>query len=230
MHSNTYVIIVAGGKGTRLKSDIPKQFISIHDKPIIAYTIEKFIDLTHLKDIIVVCNKDYINLCNSIVAQYFQDKSIQIVEGGTTRFHSVLNGLEAISNYKEPDIVAVHDAVRPFISYKCIHSLIEETSKNQNAIPCIKVSNTIYKLDENHNPFALDREALRAVQTPQCFNLKQLNNAYQFALNKNKNNFTDDASVWQFANNNLNLCEGEEQNIKITYPQDLMLAKIMIAP
>jgi len=228
LQSNTYVIIVAGGKGTRLKSEIPKQFIKVNKKPIIVYTIEKFVSLSNLKNIIIVCNKDYLDFCASIVATYFDGKiSFKIVEGGATRFHSVLNGLNSISNEKADDIVAIHDAVRPFVSQQCIQSLIEETAKNNNAIPSIKVSNTIYQLDENQNAKALKRDALRAVQTPQCFNLKQLKKAYQAALKQNENNFTDDASVWQFANYTLNLCEGEEQNFKITFQQDLVLAKNM---
>jgi len=228
LQANIYVIIVAGGKGTRLKSDIPKQFIRLNNKPILAYTIENFIKISNLKQVIIVCNADYNDLCRSIVADYFAEESIQIVDGGQTRFHSVKNGLNALADAQEDAIVAVHDAVRPFISEQCINLLIEETHKNQNAIPSIKVSNTIYELDANQNASALNRDALRAVQTPQCFNLKRLKNAYQFAQEKGTNNFTDDASVWQFANNKLNLCAGEEQNIKITYPKDLILAKALL--
>src|SRR5688572_29629779 len=140
-HSQYNIIIVAGGTGTRMQSTIPKQFIEIHGKPILIHTIEKFIEFDEFINVIVAVHKDYLTDANFMLAEYFPEKNIQTVLGGETRFHSVKNGLNCITN--KNDIVGIHDAARPLVSIETIKICFETAAKKGNAIPVAPVNESL---------------------------------------------------------------------------------------
>lgn len=221
------VVIVAGGIGSRMKADAPKQFITINGKPLIVYTINAFLENEALNftEIVIVYHKDYFNLLKKILSTYFKHTNFVLIEGGKTRFHSCYNGLKAIvSNNKK--LVAIHDAARPLVSKQLISAVFETAAAQQSAIPVIKLKDSVRMLSEEKNSSKIiDRSYLRLVQTPQCFNHSKLLAAYEKALKTNKINFTDDASVWEAAFGNVHLCNGDSKNIKVTTPFDLKLVK-----
>jgi len=227
------VVIVAGGTGSRMQSHLPKQFISIKGKPIIIYTLEKFLKAyTNIK-VVIVCHSEYIDFLNDILKEHVphSNSNIKVVEGGASRFHSSYKGLQNIPFKK--GLVAIHDAARPFIDSTTIQQCFQLCSEKGNAIPAIPVTDTIRQL-ENETSSIVDRRVLRKVQTPQCFRLSAIIEAYKYAVqqinthNVHNNQFTDDASVLEFYGKPVYLCEGQTNNIKITTPFDLKLAELMI--
>ena len=212
--NNKYVIIVAGGTGSRMKTDVPKQFLVLDDKPILMHTIEKFAQLSDITIVVVLPTNQieyWVNLCNKYNFNIYHS----IIEGGKTRFHSVQNGLNAISETK--GVVAIHDGVRPFISMELIEKLFLMAEQKGNAIPFTLPKESIREVKNDTNK-AVDRANYRLIQTPQCFNLFLLKNAYQVEFN---DSFTDDASVFENSNHTIFLVEGEYSNIKITTKEDL---------
>jgi 2-C-methyl-D-erythritol 4-phosphate cytidylyltransferase len=211
---------VAGGTGQRMKSDIPKQFLLLNNKPIIIHTIEKFIHANCT--IVVVLPIHQMDRWNDLKAEYPILNSVKIAEGGNTRFESVKNGLNTID---DDGIVAIHDAVRPLISIKKIDELIDFAAKNSNAIAAISCIDTIRFELENKSYTIIDREKTWMMQTPQCFNINDLKASY---LKAKHSNYTDDAAVYEDAGNKINLVEGEKLNIKITVAEDLKLAEFIL--
>lgn len=213
------VVIVAGGTGSRMGASIPKQFIEVFGKPIIVHTIEQFIHYAQDIEVVVVCHKDYIEHLNQLSKQYFPSAKINIVEGGNSRFQSCKIGIEAIADI-ENCVVAVHDAVRPNVSQTIISEGFNLANKSGSAIPATKVVDTLRVVFEDGSTEWIDRNQFRKIQTPQCFKLKELKQAYILADNNNEGNFTDDASVWEEAGFAVNLYQGDSLNIKITTPAD----------
>jgi 2-C-methyl-D-erythritol 4-phosphate cytidylyltransferase len=216
-----YLILVAAGSGSRFKSELPKQFIQINGREIFLYAIEKFLQYDpHIK-IIVVVSTAYKELMTTLLkanAIY----NVDIVVGGQTRFHSVQNGL---SEVKEQDaIVAIHDAARPLVSVQTIQNCMQKAQKNGNAIPVVVINESMREVGQNKN-YRVDRNLFRIVQTPQCFLANKIKSAYEVPFN---DNFTDDASVLEANGEKINLVEGNFENIKITNPQDLVIAKALI--
>lgn len=224
---NKAAVIVAGGTGSRMQSDLPKQFIEIKGKPIIIYTIEKFLLAFETIELVVVCHKDFIDLLANLLEKHNISKKIKITEGGISRFYSSFYGLNAIENPPNK-IVAIHDAARPFVTVKLIRNLFSSAAWQKSAIPVIEVTNTIRSIKKDNSSKHIDRTNLRKVQTPQCFVLQDIKAAYQFAINNNKVQFTDDASVFEFAGNTVFLNEGQINNYKITSPFDLQLAELLL--
>jgi len=222
------VVIVAGGKGSRMQMDVPKQFISINNKPIIVYTIEAFLSANDAMQVIVICHTQYISELTHILNQHFGNMPIQIVEGGATRFHSSYAGLKAVT-FKN-GLVAIHDAARPFIKPTVIKQCFESCAQKGNAIPAIPVTDSIRSV-ENEPSAIVDRSVLRKIQTPQCFQLNQILAAYKVAVQKIETEsiqFTDDASVLEWYGKPIFLCEGQIDNFKITTPFDLKLAELIL--
>ena len=217
--NNDTVILVAGGTGSRMGSDIPKQFIEIGGKTILSRTIHTFHQYNPALEIIVVMHPLWVN--------YWQDNHFSsvpkhtVVAGGSERFHSVKNGLLAAKNN---GIVAIHDAVRPFVSNETIARTFQKAREFGCAIPTLPIFDSIRKL-ENDNSQAVDRNAYVAVQTPQCFQYQTLLQAYN---QRYQTTFTDDASVCEQAGHHIHLVEGNRENIKITSPFDLKLAETLI--
>jgi 2-C-methyl-D-erythritol 4-phosphate cytidylyltransferase len=222
--SPIYGIIVAGGSGKRMNNTLPKQFIPIGGLPVLMHTIKRFIDYPKSINIVLVLPKDQIttweNLCRtySFASSY---PSFSIVEGGETRFQSVKNGLQSIA--EKEGIVLIHDGVRPFVSRKIIENAIKTTIQWGNAISSVPLKESIRAIEGDKNKSA-ERTAFRIIQTPQCFRLSFIKEAYEapeLPL------FTDDASVAEYAGASIKLIEGAYENIKITTPEDLKLAEIM---
>lgn len=216
-----YAIIVAGGSGKRMQSAIAKQFLLLNHKPVMMHTLQAF-HLSEIQpEIILVLNKDDHQYWKDLCLKYHFDIPHTLVEGGKERFHSVRNGLMSI---KEDGVVAVHDAVRPVVSYGLITQTFKEALEIGNAIPCVKPSDSVRKLQDNASKI-INRDKLVLIQTPQTFDLGQLRTAYQQRFSKK---FTDDASVVEAAGFKINLIEGNRNNIKITFPEDLELASFLL--
>ncbi len=215
------IIIVAGGSGSRMNAGIPKQFIELAGKPILMHTIEKFYSANLSVKIIVVLPENEVEKWKELCAKNNFKIKHEVVAGGETRFHSVKNGLERAG---ETGVTGIHDGVRPLVSAALINKCFSEAAKNGNAVPCIPVTDSIRTLDGNQNRI-LSRDAIVKIQTPQCFSSALLKKAYKQDY---KNLFTDDASVVEATGEKINLIEGEESNIKITFPIDLDIANVLL--
>ena len=217
-----FLVLVAGGSGSRMKSTLPKQFLLIDGKPIILHSIEKFIETIESIQIVLVLQKNEWDRWEKIRQEHSFTYPILLAEAGATRFASVQAGLNKLQEKK--GIVAIHDAVRPLVSKQCILNCFELASKTGNAIPVIELKDSIRILEEKGNS-AIDRKNFRLVQTPQCFELSQLKQAYAQA---NSENFTDDASLFESSGHELHLTEGDDENFKITTQLDFELAKLLL--
>ncbi len=216
-----YAIIVAGGTGSRMKGDIPKQFVLLNGKPVIVYSIEAFNNYDPDLQILLVIHPDYIEYWNKLSVQYKFSVPYKVVNGGETRFASVKNGLDSIET---DGFVAIHDAARPLIDAGFIKQLFEQASVYGSAVPGIALNDTI-RILENNTSRQLDRMLLRAMQTPQVFKVTELKYAYLQAFQAL---FTDDASVMQSAGFQLHLTDGRLENIKITIQKDFAFAELMM--
>lgn len=215
-----YAIIVAGGSGSRMGTDIPKQFLEIQGKPILIHTLLKFQEI--VDKVIIVLPKDQFHHWNELQKRFNLNMRIDLAEGGETRFDSVKNGLGLI--YQLDGLVAVHDAVRPFVSEITIEKAFISAEKNGSGVVAVPVKDSIRRKDADQN-IALDRNYYYLMQTPQTFRLPLLKKAYQNAKGKN---FTDDASVFEADGNEVKLIDGSYDNIKITTPEDLFLAEAIL--
>ena len=211
-------LIVAGGKGERMNTDIPKQFLVLNDLPILMHSLNAF---SHLDKIILVLPRAQIENWEELCKQYNFILKHTVVAGGINRFGSVKNGLAKID---EGSIVAIHDGVRPLVSKNLINKLIGATKKGNGIIPIVAVKDSIRKV-EGYKSKAVSRSNLYKVQTPQCFFASTLKDAYKqnFSLF-----FTDDASVLESNGGKIITIIGEERNLKITTKEDLMLAEALI--
>ena len=220
--TNYYAILVAGGSGSRMQSMVAKQFLLLNGKPVIMHTIEAFSRCGLSPKILVVLNKHqrfyWAELCN---IHHFKIKHT-VIEGGEQRFHSVKNGLDAIT---EAGIVAIHDAVRPLVSPELISSSYHEAERKGNCVVAVKPTDSIRKLTANQGSIALNRDDYALVQTPQTFDVGTLKKCYEVPYSSE---FTDDAAVAEHSGIKINLIEGQRENFKITYPEDLEIASILL--
>ena len=212
------IIITGGGIGSRMHSDIPKQFIEIAGKPIISYTIDLFYQFDKDIVLVVVIPKGFKELWFKLQKKYFPGESILHIEGGNSRFESVKKGLSLLNKNM---IIGVHDAVRPMVSLEVITRCYETAARKGNAVPVIPVNESFRKTDGEKN-YALGRESLRIVQTPQVFNGELLIKAYSMPYEPV---FTDDSTVVEKLGTEINLVQGNPENIKITTPFDLIIAE-----
>ena len=218
-----YIIIVAGGKGLRMGSDIPKQFLPVCGLPVLMRTIRRFREYSADINIILVLPKAQQAYWQSLCKEYHFDERYSIADGGETRFHSVSNGLSLIPDDAE-GVVGVHDGVRPFPSIDVIAGCYE-TARHQGAvIPVIPVVETVRHL-EGDDSKTVSRDEYRLVQTPQTFDIQLLKRAYRQPFTPM---FTDDASVVEALGNTITLVEGNRENIKITTPFDLKIASAIL--
>lgn len=218
-----YVIIVAGGTGSRMQSNTPKQFIEINGEAIIVRTIKAFLNYNSLIKIIISVHKDFkVYLEELLIKNGLNKNNIQITLGGETRFQSVKNGLSLIEDQNA--IVGIHDAARPFVSIQTIKTCFDTAKEKGNATPFVFVTDTIRKVDGQFNS-SVDRSLFRIIQTPQCFLASKIKDAFAKEYNPI---FTDDASVLEYNGEKINLVEGNIENIKITTPFDLSIAKTLL--
>lgn len=218
-----HLIIVAGGTGSRMGGDLPKQFLEINHKPILVHTLERFHAFDPSLNIIVVLHPDFVDYWVDLTRTLDFSVPHQIIKGGKERFHSVKNGLDAIQN--KTGIVGIHDAVRPLVSKHTFETSYSQARINGNAIPVVPVTDSLRLLENGQNQIA-DRSKFRLVQTPQCFELQLLREAFNQAYHPS---FTDDASVVESLGVRLHLVEGNRENIKITTPEDLRMAQAFFA-
>jgi len=214
-------IIVAGGKGMRMQSDIPKQFIELQGKPILMYTLEAFYRYDASIQLILVLPSIQIIIWKELCKKHTFNLSHQIVHGGQTRYNSVKNGLKLIQS---SGLVAVHDGVRPFVSIETIGRCFDEAEKYGAAIPVIDLVDSIRQLTETGSQ-SVDRTIYKLVQTPQVFDSEVLKKAYKQDFSSR---FTDDASVVEASGEVIKLVEGNRENIKITTGFDLILAETLL--
>lgn len=215
------VIIVAGGSGRRMGGALPKQFMMLDNEPILARSINRMHEALPAAEIVVVLPEEHVELWKNIAAR-FDVARHKIALGGKERFHSVKNGLAALSD--EVSIVGIHDAVRPLASKKLIIKLFLEAENSTAVIPVVAPIDS-YRIVEGDDSRIIDRSALRMVQTPQLFQAEALRKAYEQPFSST---FTDDASVMEAAGHKVTLVEGERENIKITTPSDMLIAEAII--
>ncbi len=215
-----YAVFVAGGHGTRMGGEMPKQFLDLCGRPVLQQTILRFVTAIPDLKVIVVLPREFIPLWKNLCLDNGFDITQTIVPGGITRFHSVRNALE-----KVPDgaVVMIHDGVRPLVSGDLLASILEESRRSPAVIPAVSVTDTLRTKDGTAAP---DRGNLLAVQTPQVFHSELIKQAYGSCY---ETSFTDDASVAEKNNIPLTVVEGERYNIKITLPEDLVLARTLLS-
>lgn len=219
-----FAIIPAGGKGTRINSEIPKQYLRFHNKELIAYTIEIFQKNDLIDEIIIAAQKDYFNILYSIKEKYLFTKISQIVEGGSERQFSVFNALKSIKA-DDNDIILVHDAVRPLLSQEILEKSIQSAVEFGSSVVAIKAKDTLIKGNDLIEDY-IDREKIYYVQTPQAFRYKIIYNAMKKA---EEDNFlaTDESMIVKHAGNSIKIVEGSSFNFKITTDDDIELFKLI---
>jgi 2-C-methyl-D-erythritol 4-phosphate cytidylyltransferase len=213
-----YAVIVAGGNGSRMNVAIPKQFLLLKGKPVLYYTLDIFLRSYSDIQVILVLPKEYLAEGKKIITDFFDNDRIKIISGGETRFHSVQNGLQLV---KEESVVFVHDGVRCLLSVDLIHRCYETALKFGSAIPVIDSKDSVRILQDGINQ-AVNRSDVKLVQTPQTFKSNILLAAFDTEY---KSNFTDEATVVEAFGLKVTLVDGEENNIKITNPVDLIIAE-----
>jgi 2-C-methyl-D-erythritol 4-phosphate cytidylyltransferase len=217
-----FAVIVAGGTGTRMNNTIPKQFLLLQGRPVLYYTVNAFLQAYDDLEIILVLPEEHVAAGQEIIDAFFDYNRIQITVGGRTRFHSVQNGLQLV---REEGIVFVHDAVRCMVSIDLICRCYDAAMETGSAIPVVDCKDSVRFITEDGNE-ALDRTAIKLVQTPQTFHSKILLPAYQIDY---KDKFTDEATVVEAFGLKVQLVAGEENNFKITRPADLLIAETLVA-
>jgi len=215
-----YVIITAGGKGTRMGSDVPKQFLDLQGVPVIVHSIRAFKQYSSNISIIVVLPDGAIDHWTEIAEKY--EIGAKTCMGGDTRFASVKNGIELIS---DTGLVAIHDAARPMVSAALISKCFLDAAQHGNAVPVLPLSDSIRELSGEISRPA-DRDRFRLVQTPQVFDVSVIEKAYQQAF---RTSFTDEATVAEAFGTKIHLVDGEKRNIKITTGEDLMVASSFLS-
>ncbi len=223
---NATAIVVAGGTGTRMGSEVPKQFIEVSGKPIIAYTLNALSKCADIRDIIIVTLPEYIVYCKDVVDTFNFCKVKKIVCGGESRSRSVFNGLKEVT--ADCDIVAIHDGVRPLIDEDTISSCIRAASEYGCAAVGVKMKDTIKVCDNNgFIEGTADREKLWMIQTPQVFKKDIIYSLHKEA-DVNGVSYTDDCILAESRGYKIKIVEGKYENIKITTPQDIFIMKGLI--
>lgn len=213
-----YVIIVAGGSGSRMEGAIPKQFQLLAGKPVLEHAVAAFRRYNPDINVVVVVPAAYEDYWKAHPTAHAHT----VVSGGASRFESVRNGLAAITG--DEGIVGVHDAARPLVSAATIETCYRTAAALGNAVPVIALVDSLRRV-EGTESVPVDRTAFRIVQTPQCFSLASLRRAYAAAESAA---FTDDATVVEAAGEKLHLVAGNRENIKLTVPADLKLAEALL--
>jgi len=218
---NKYAIIVAGGTGSRLSSDTPKQFLLLDGKPLLMHSVETFYQYDAGLHIIVAMHPAFMGKWTALCAGSSFNIPHQLVPGGETRYHSVKNALALVSG---SGLVAVHDAARPLVSPDLISRTFSEADKNGTAIPCIPVNETVRSIRDGKISL-VDRTMLRITQTPEVFDVSLLQHAYQQPY---RQEFTDDGSVVEATGRQVHLVDGEPTNLKVTLPGDIEIAEVLL--
>jgi 2-C-methyl-D-erythritol 4-phosphate cytidylyltransferase len=223
-----YAIIVAGGAGTRMNSDIPKQFLLLRGKPILQHTIELFEQTPSKPDIIVVLPHTQFEYWAALCLAHNCTVAHTLVQGGATRSKSVYNALKSIHNSNSTDLVAIHDGVRPLVNLQIIEQTYKSVSQNTGAIAAIALKDSLRRIAGVEPLGAVGRADYCLVQTPQTFRLQEITQAYTHLQALGEITDTDDASVFERAGNTIVVIESDNRNIKITSPEDLKIANCLL--
>ncbi|MFQ5335449.1 MAG: 2-C-methyl-D-erythritol 4-phosphate cytidylyltransferase [Flavobacteriales bacterium] len=215
---NRWAVIVAGGRGERMKAAVPKQFIPLAGKPLLMHTMEAFHSVEKDIQIILVLPSEHIDAWSARCAAHHFNIPHITASGGATRFHSTCAGMEAVQGH---GVVAVHDGVRCLISPGLINRCYTEAEEHGNAVPCVPLKDSIRQVAEDGNRQA-DRDAFAAIQTPQCFKTEILKKALEQDYSEE---YTDEASCVERLGHSIHLIPGEVRNIKITTEEDLLFAQ-----
>ncbi|RHJ61601.1 2-C-methyl-D-erythritol 4-phosphate cytidylyltransferase [Ligilactobacillus salivarius] len=225
-------VVFAGGVGKRMHTkDIPKQFLKLHNKPIIIHTLELFENHPEIDAIVVSCVSDWVGYLNDLVNKYNLKKVRKIVPGGKTGQESIYNGLKAAEEVgnRDKDIVLIHDGVRPLINKKTISDNIASVLVHGSAITCVKAKETIVEVDENEGIVDIpDRAQARLARAPQSFYLNDILNAHERAISENRFDFIDSCSMLTHYGKKLYLIDGPQENIKITTPDDFYTTRALL--
>jgi len=218
---NRFALIVAAGSGSRMNTEVPKQFLELAGKPVIMHTFEAFNSFDPSIQFVLVLPKSEFPRWRQLCEKHRFKLAHQLAEGGNNRFESVKNGLDCIT---EDGIVFIHDGVRPLVSQQTIKNCLNTASERGNALPVIPVSESVRYVDGLKN-YSLDRSKYYLVQTPQTFQVSIIKKAYDQPFSSL---FTDDASVLENTGIAINTVKGNRENIKITYPEDLSIAALLL--
>lgn len=225
---NRYVIIVAGGKGLRMGSDLPKQFIPVGGKPILMHTVEKFAQWDPRARLLLVLPAEHQDYWRMLCREIGCRAEHRIVTGGETRFHSVRNALDVVkqdTDLGDDDLIAVHDGVRPFVSEKVITDCFHVAAESGAVVAALPMVDSLREVQPDGTSQALDRSRYFAVHTPQVFRARLLLRAYEAPYSSL---FTDDASVVEALGKHIALVPSNRENIKITTPLDLAIARELL--
>jgi len=217
------VIFVAGGTGTRMGSPLPKQFLTLNNTPILIHTLRNFFAFNRNFEMVVVMHHDYISFWKDLCLQFEDVPEHTVVAGGEERFHSVKNGVEAVSS--DVQHIAIHDAVRPLVSHETLARCFNALNEYNAVVPAIPINDSIRQVHGLLNK-SVDRSLYKRIQTPQCFESSMLKEAYSKPFSPL---FTDDASVVEANGHSVFLVEGNLENIKITSPIDLIVGESLTA-
>lgn len=216
----SFALIVAGGSGTRMGAELPKQFLVLAGKPVLMHTLERFSQ--YGCELIVVLPESQLDFWKSLCTEYAFNLPHTVVVGGATRFHSVQNGLKQVP---EGVLVAIHDGVRPCISREVIHRSFQMAGIRGNAVAVVRPKDSLRLVNDDEDNHSVNRDYYRQIQTPQTFQSSLIKEAYAQIP---QSHFTDDAGVLETAGHAIHLFEGDYRNIKITTPEDLQVAEVFI--
>lgn len=228
-----YAEILAGGMGTRMGNPVlPKQFMEIGNKPIIIHTLEQFVTHDKVDQIVVCCPKDWMEYMDDLVKEHLKDAPVKVVEGGTTRYESLMNGCKYIENeygLKDDDIIITHDSVRPFLTQRMISDNIEALKECDAVNTVVPAIDTIIESKDGFEISSIpNRSHMYQGQSPQSFYLKELINLYESLNEEEKSTLTDACKIYSLKNKKIKLVNGEAYNFKITNSHDIQIANAIL--
>lgn len=227
-----YGVILAGGVGTRMGSEKPKQFLNIGGKPVIIHTIEKFCLYSNFKRILVLTPKKWIGYTKDLIKKYIGEAPVEVIEGGQVRNETLMNAIRYIEEKDGIDkdtIIVTHDAVRPFVTYRMIEENVEAAEKYGACDTVVPATDTIIASDDGETISSVpERKKLYQGQTPQSFKAQRLKEIYESLSQEEKDSLTDAAKIFVLGGEKVKLVKGETYNVKITYPYDIAVAEALL--
>ena len=223
-----YAVLAAGGIGSRMGADKPKQYIEIGGKAIIAHTAEKFLNCERISKVIVLCPADWVDYTREI----FSETEVVVISGGDTRNETLMKAIDYIEEtdgLSEDTYLVTHDAVRPFVTEEIINNNIDAMLKYEATGTVIPATDTVFRSVNGQIIDSIpDRSELYQAQTPQCFGALKLRELYQSLSDEEKNILTDGCKIYLLKGHDVHLVKGDVSNIKITYPYDLIVAEAIL--
>ena len=230
----TYGVILAGGIGSRMGGDKPKQYLTVKGKPIIIYTIEKFLVVPEFEKVIVLCPKQWVEHTKNLIEKHIAPAKdrVAVIEGGSTRNETIMNAIKLIENegnLNDDTIIVTHDSVRPFVTHRIIEENIKAAEEFGACDTVVPATDTIVEAIDNTTISNIpDRSKMYQGQTPQSFKALKLKNMYESLTDEEKDILTDAAKIFVIKGEKVALVQGETFNMKITYPYDLRVAKSLL--